>query len=248
MCKAVIRVWKGIRQGGVTSPPLYNNSVVAPQKKARISFVFKGLDLSILNYADDILNLSRTVSSVEENFSVLSREYAEIGLNFNASKSEVLTFGKSVGDVGCVQLGNQSVQLSACIKYLGLPIGDSVKTTRALLISHLSEKLRKAFGVLVCCKACYSRRILARVYNAFAMPHVLALTPFWNMFTATDKKTIRSVYFRFAKFLLCIPLWARNKRLVSAYGLTEPLTVAEQRRGRYFSRLDRTNSLHPAMC
>ena len=80
--------------------------MVAPQKKARISFVFKGLDLSILNYADDILNLSRTVSSVEENFSVLSREYAEIGLNFNASKSEVLAFGKSVGDVGCVQVEN----------------------------------------------------------------------------------------------------------------------------------------------
>ena len=77
---------------------------------------------------------------------MLSREYAVIGLNFNASKSEVLAFGKSVGDVGCVQLGNQSVQLSACIKYLGLKIGDSVKTTKALLISHRSEKLRKAFG------------------------------------------------------------------------------------------------------
>ena len=110
-----------------------------------------------------------------------------------------------------VQLGNQSVQLSACIKYLGLPVGDSVKTTWALLISHLSEKLRKAFGVIVHCKPCYSRRILARVYNA--------LTPFWNVFTASDKKTIRSVYFHFVKFLLCIPLWARHKRLVSAYGL-----------------------------
>ena len=61
---------------------------------------------------------------MEENFSVLSREYAEIGLNFNASKSEVLAFGKSVSDIGGVQLGNQSVQLSGWIMYLGLPIGD----------------------------------------------------------------------------------------------------------------------------
>ena len=91
--------------------------MIATQKKARISLVFKGLDLSIFNYADDILNLSRTVLSVEENFSVLSREYAKIGLNFNASKSEVLAFGKSVVDVGCVQLGNQSIQLSACINW-----------------------------------------------------------------------------------------------------------------------------------
>ena len=49
--------------------------------------------------------------------------------------------------------------------------------------------------------------------------------------------------------LFCfIPLWDRNKRLVSAYGLDEPQTLAEKRRGRCFSKLDRTNSLHPAMC
>ena len=61
MCKAVIQVWKGIRQGGESSLSLYKNSVVPPQKKSRVSFVFKGLSLSILNYADDILNQMRNV-------------------------------------------------------------------------------------------------------------------------------------------------------------------------------------------
>ena len=178
-----------------------------PRKRLELVLVLKGLDLPILNYADEILNLRRNVSSVEENFSVLSREYAEIGLNFNASNSEVLAFGKSVGDVRFVQLGNQSVQLSVFIKYLGLHIGGSVKTTRALLITHLSEKRRKAFGVIVCCKSSNNRRILGRVYNAFAMPHVLTLTPFWSVFTATDEKTFRSVSFRFATFLLCFPMF-----------------------------------------
>ena len=41
MSKIVIRVWKRIHQAGETSSPLYDNSVVAPQRKARISFVFK---------------------------------------------------------------------------------------------------------------------------------------------------------------------------------------------------------------
>ena len=90
MCKAVSQVWKEIHQGEATLPPLYNNSVVAPQKKVRIRFIFKGLDLSILSYADDILKLSKTVLSVEDNFSVLSKEYSEIILNLNASKSEIL--------------------------------------------------------------------------------------------------------------------------------------------------------------
>ena len=75
------------------------------------------------------------------------------------------------------------------------------------------------------------------------MPHILALAPFWNTFTATDKKTNKSIYFCFVKFLLCIHLWARNNRLVLGYGLTEPQTVAEQRRGRYFSNLGHTASV-----
>ena len=117
-----------------------------------------------------------------------------------------------------------------------------------LLISHLGEKLRKVFGMLIHCKGCYSRHILVRVNNAFGRPYGLALTPFRNIFTATDKKTIRFIYFYFTKFLMCIPLGARNKRLVLSNGLTERLTVAEQRRGHYFSKFDRSNSLHPAMC
>ena len=56
----------------------------------------------MLNYTEDILNLSRTVLSVEGYFSMLSREYAEIGLKFNSLKSEILAIGKSVGNVGCV--------------------------------------------------------------------------------------------------------------------------------------------------
>ena len=96
------------------------------------------MNLSTFNYADDVLNLSRSVWSVEEKFSVLSWEYAKIGLNFNGSKSEVLDFGKYVGDVGCIQLGNQSVQLSACIKYLGLQIGDSVRNDKGS--PYLSSK------------------------------------------------------------------------------------------------------------
>ena len=62
-----------------------------------------------------------------------------------------------------------------------------MKLTRVPLITHLIKKLRNAFGMLVCSKDFYMR-ILALVYNAFAMPDILALTSFLNMFTTTDKK------------------------------------------------------------
>ena len=63
-----IPVHKGIRQGAITSPPLFNNSVIDAQKKVEISYIFRGLGLSPLNYADDTLNLSRTLNLIEKNF------------------------------------------------------------------------------------------------------------------------------------------------------------------------------------
>ena len=70
-----IPVHIGIRQGAITSPPLFNNSVINAQKKVDMSFIFRCLDLSLLlNYADDILNLSRTRALIEKNFASLSEE------------------------------------------------------------------------------------------------------------------------------------------------------------------------------
>ena len=43
-----------------SSPPLYNNSVRESQKDVEMSFTFRGIDISLLNYADDVLNLSRS--------------------------------------------------------------------------------------------------------------------------------------------------------------------------------------------
>ena len=76
------------------------------QKKVQTSFIFRGLDLSFLNYADDVLNLSWTISGIEENFEVLCTEYRKIGLEFNAEKSEVVSIGMSrnqpIPDIACL--------------------------------------------------------------------------------------------------------------------------------------------------
>ena len=69
-----IPVKKGIRQGAVTSPPLFNNTVIVPQQKVLTTCIFNGIDVSLANYADDILDISRTAFGIEENFGILDRE------------------------------------------------------------------------------------------------------------------------------------------------------------------------------
>ena len=41
--KTTICIWEGIRPGGVSSPPFYNNSLLEARKKVQTSFIFKAL-------------------------------------------------------------------------------------------------------------------------------------------------------------------------------------------------------------
>ena len=55
---AVVPVRKGVRQCSVVSPSLYNNSVLPAQDRVAMSCVSKGIDVSLMTYADDLLDLN----------------------------------------------------------------------------------------------------------------------------------------------------------------------------------------------
>ena len=64
----VLAIKKGVRQGALTSPNAFNNSIVKLQSKSIMTYVLRGIDLSLISYADDVLNLSCLLSGLEENF------------------------------------------------------------------------------------------------------------------------------------------------------------------------------------
>jgi hypothetical protein len=57
-----------------------------------MSYFLCGIDLSLIGYADDLLNLSRFLRWLENDFIRLQKEYSHIRLQFNAEKSEVMLF------------------------------------------------------------------------------------------------------------------------------------------------------------
>ena len=79
-----------------------------------MGFIFRGLDLLLLNYADDTLNLSRTVALIEKNFASLSEERNEISLKCNPSKSEFIKFNskRPGSDSATVTLGDSGIEFS----------------------------------------------------------------------------------------------------------------------------------------
>lgn len=243
----IIPVRKGIRQGAISSPPFYNNSVIEAQQVVKPSFLYLGLDLSLLNYADDILNLSRSFSRFEENFAALKSSYEKIGLSFNETKTEFIVFNrKRIDPAPEVKLGDKMVKPSSSITHLGLPIGCNIKSTRLLLVSDFATKVRKAYGMLVSSKASYSREIRAQLFSAMVIPHVLALSPFWAILSDKNKRTVRSCYYRFCKYLLRVPLWKRNTVISNRYNIPDPYSVVQKRLDKFFSSLNR-NELSDAL-
>ena len=65
---SVIPVTKGTRQGAIASPTLFNNGVLDAQAKCLPFYIIKGINVSLVCYADSILNLSPTIQCTEQNF------------------------------------------------------------------------------------------------------------------------------------------------------------------------------------
>lgn len=204
-----------------------------PQQKVLTTCIFNGIDVSLANYADDILDISRTAFGIEENFGILDREYKRIGLRFNESKTEFLVFNHRSDCPTNVQLGEHVIKAQDTLTYLGVPIGSNLRATRQLLKDFFARKARNAYGLLVALKFKFNRRILASVYNAFAVPHLLALAPFWSLLTASDIRDIRKCFYKYAKYLLRLPLWTNNSSLSLRYGVASPVSAVQKRNERY---------------
>ena len=129
----VLPINKGVRQGALTSPTTFNNSIVKLQSKSNLTYMLKRIDLSIISYADDVLNLSHLLCSLGENFIQFQVEYGKIGFQFNEKKSDMLLFNAKQGSVVDVRLGGATVWLAEHIVYLGIPIGWSMLEMHHLL-------------------------------------------------------------------------------------------------------------------
>jgi hypothetical protein len=85
-----LRVNIGIKQRVIISPTIYNNATLRALGDLSPCCIFNGVSVSVLCYADDVLNLSRTVFNLEKSFREIAKNYNEIGLSLNAAKSRVI--------------------------------------------------------------------------------------------------------------------------------------------------------------
>jgi exonuclease III len=137
----------GVRQGGLTSPTLFNlymNELIDELSGIRVGCYIDGVSVNNISYADDMVLLSASVCGLRRLITICEAYAESHGLVYNVKKSQTMVF-----EVGSRQLNNlPPVLLNKCelervysFKYLGHILTPDLKDERDI------ERERRALSV-----------------------------------------------------------------------------------------------------
>lgn len=114
----------GVRQGGVLSPyffALFIDEVINNIVSSKLGCHVSAVCVSIFVYADDIVLLSPSISSLQALLTLLEGSLEELDMHVNAAKSQSIRFGRRYNAM-CANLtmrnGDQLPWVTSC-RYLG---------------------------------------------------------------------------------------------------------------------------------
>ena len=171
------KICNGVRQGGILSGLFfctYINSLIDKISSLKIGCRLGLYSSNIIAYADDIVLLAPSASSLQLMMNVVNEEALKLELKFNADKCKILIFkfGKKI----CVQksffIENQSVCHTHSIKYLGFFISynlcneEDINSKRNKFYSEYNQILRKFYSVDVDIKLFLFKQFCLQLYGA----------------------------------------------------------------------------------
>ncbi|KAJ0169527.1 hypothetical protein K1T71_014712 [Dendrolimus kikuchii] len=114
----------GVRQGGLTSPDLFNlyiNDLIVELRSTRIGCHVGGVCLNNISYADDMVLLSPSISALRKLLSICEGYAAKHGLKYNENKTQMMVFraGKGPEITLPVLLSGIELKFVSQFKYLG---------------------------------------------------------------------------------------------------------------------------------
>lgn len=122
-----VKMFTGVRQGGILSPYLFAilvDDILIKLKKSGLGCRMHGLIFNAIMYADDLLLLSISVTDLQAMVKLCASEFNEIGLSLNMSKSVCMRIGSRFNlvkhPVSNISVGVEQLKWKAEIKYLGV--------------------------------------------------------------------------------------------------------------------------------
>lgn len=123
----------GVRQGGLTSPRLFNiyvNNLLVELSSTHVGCHVDGINVNNLSYADDMVLLSPSICGVRRLLSICEVYAEKHGLKYNPIKSELLVFrgkNKNPSYVPPVTLSGSLLRRVTKFKYLGHIVTEDLK-------------------------------------------------------------------------------------------------------------------------
>ncbi|XP_052758207.1 uncharacterized protein LOC128202323 [Galleria mellonella] len=123
----------GVRQGGLTSPKLFNlyiNDLIVGLSSSRVGCHVDNVCINNISYADDMVLLTPTIRALRQLMYMCETYSASHGLKYNVNKTEYLIFkanGKCPTHVPDIQLHGANIKRVHKFKYLGHYVTDDLK-------------------------------------------------------------------------------------------------------------------------
>lgn len=192
---SVYRLESGVRQGGISSPMLFNlymNKLIVELSGAGVGCSVDGTFVNNLSYADDMVLLCPSIAALNKLISICERYAVAHGLRYNTVKSELLVFkakNKSY-KVPPVRLNGTPLKQVQTFKYLGHWVTESLKDDMDL------ERERRA----LCVRANMLARRFARctkqvkitLFKAYC--NSLYTCSLWTHYTQGAYRALRTQY------------------------------------------------------
>ncbi|XP_053600428.1 uncharacterized protein LOC128671406 [Plodia interpunctella] len=185
----------GVRQGGLSSPSLFNlyvNALIEALSREHVGCHVDGVCVNNISYADDMALLSASVCGLRKLLSICEAYATSHGLKYNIRKSEVMVFGARSKDLSIPTISLYGVPLNRVekFKYLGHILAPDLKddadidrerralSVRANMIAHkfskCSEDVKKTL-FRAFCTSFYTSTLWAhftkKSYDAFRIQY-----------------------------------------------------------------------------
>lgn len=233
----------GVRQGGLTSPVLFNlyvNDLIEELSSTRVGCRIGGVSLNNISYADDMVLLSPSVNGLRKLITICEKYAAEHQLTYNVAKTEIVIFksGKGPDTVLPINLCGLPIKIVSQFKYLGHIIKENLVDDEDLerqrrSIASRSNMLARRFYHC-------SKQVKITLFKAYCQSFYTS--QLWCKHTKSAYNTLRVQYNNAFRAMLHLPWRCSATDMFAESGVADFFTIMTRLKDSFFKRVSTTSN------
>lgn len=240
----------GVRQGGLSSPKLFNlyvNQLIDELSRANVGCSIDGCIINNLSYADDMVLLSPSINAMRRLLSICEAYSGTHGLSYNVNKCEFIVFKASRAPLNIppLMLRGSTIKRVTQFKYLGhivnefLTDDDDIDRERRALAVRCNMMARRFAR---CCP-----EVKVTLFRAFCQS--LYTCGLWVNYTQRAFSAMRVQYNNAFRVMLGLPRFCSASGMFAEARVDGFLAVIRKRAASLMRRVrDSSNSILSLLC